>query len=296
MTVGPFIKWVGGKRQLLPTLLRLLPKTEGTYFEPFIGGGSVFFSLVENGHIQRAVISDFNAELVGTYRMVCDRPEELISELRKREDTYNANAEATFKEWKAMRPDTLGPVVQASRFILLNKTGFNGMYRVNKKGVFNVPWSKKLTARIHNPDNIRACSRALKCVKGLYVGDFSPTLDHAKAGDLVYLDPPYDPVSGTANFTSYTTTGFGLEDQRRLRDRFHELHEKGVTVVLSNADTPEIRSLYAGFEIRSIQARRAINSKGDKRGPVGEVIVLSNPTEDTEKTSLDELLEDLPVD
>jgi DNA adenine methylase len=274
----PYIKWVGGKTQLLPQLLDLFPKKIGTYIEPFIGGGSVYYAVAAERRFEHAIINDWNTELVTTYRMVRDVPDQLMALLRSIEEEYVTSPEEIYYAWRAKDPKELSPVETATRFIFLNKAGFNGLYRVNQKGGFNSPWGKRLKVNTFDYENIRACSVALGgTLEGTVTirqGDFADAVTEAKSGDCVYFDPPYVPLTPTASFTSYTSGGFGLKDQQRLAVLFKELAGKGVKVVLSNSDTPVVRDLYAGCTILSVMMRRAINSDGEKRGAVGEVLVV----------------------
>ena len=185
---GPFIKWAGGKTQLLPYLRELIPKNLGTYYEPFIGGGALFFALADEGRFTRAILNDWNKDLVETYRVVRDFPEDLMTFLRERECEYELSPKDTFLRWRA--PDkelreTVGPVERAGRFILLNKAGFNGLYRVNKYGQFNVPWGKRPVVRTFDEGNIRACSEVLERYATLRQGDFSDACLDAQPGDTV---------------------------------------------------------------------------------------------------------------
>jgi DNA adenine methylase len=275
----PVIKWAGGKTQLIPTLLSLFLKKPHTYYEPFLGGGAVFFEMAARKKFERAVLNDQNADLVNVYRVVRDFPDDLMEALTRLEQTYVTSPQETYASIRTPEGDMArrleGPVGRAARFIFLNKAGFNGLYRVNRKGDFNVPWGKRERVKTFEKDNIRACQDALNGAVSLLNGDFVDAVPAAKEGDLVYLDPPYVPLNPTSSFTTYTQEGFGLKDQQRLALCFRELTERGVAVVLSNSDTPLVRQLYEGFEIHPIQVKRAINSKGDKRGPVGEVIVVN---------------------
>lgn len=267
----PFLKWAGGKTQLIPTLLEILPARNAIYFEPFIGGGAVFFALVaQGGRFQRAVLNDWNKELADCYRAIRDFPDEVIEQLK-----LLPYSKKVFLELRAKMPQDFSPCRRAARMIYLNKTGFNGLYRVNKAGGFNVPFGKfKSPPKILDEDNIHACAKVLNRRVSLFDGDFVPAVETAQSGDAVYFDPPYVPVNTTANFTSYTSDGFTIDDQHRLAASFRQLVGKGVAVVASNSDTDVVRELYKGFEIREIQARRSINSKGDKRGSVGELIIV----------------------
>lgn len=263
----PFLKWVGGKRQLLPELMKHVPPSYGTYHECFLGGGALFFALQP----QRAALSDANERLIRTYRGVKNFPENVIGQLEYAATSHSTEFYATVR---AQDPDHLGDVGVAAWFIYLNKTCFNGLYRVNQSDRFNVPIGKsKSPPNICDRVNLRACSAALAGAT-IRSDDFRFVSDRAEPGDLVYMDPPYVPVSDTADFTGYTADGFTARDQEELRDLALELKAKGVHVLLSNASVPAVHQLYAkGFEMRVVPARRALNSKASGRGPVGEVII-----------------------
>jgi DNA adenine methylase len=264
----PFLKWVGGKGQLLGQMGPLLPPRYGRYFEPFVGGAALFFSL----RPPRATLTDVNAELVDCYRAVREHVEDVIHALdqhRYEEEHYYAV--------RAKDPAVLSLAARAARTIFLNKTGFNGLYRVNRSGRFNVPFGRYVNPGFRHPDslaNLRACARALRDVT-IEVRDFTDVLRRARAGDFVYFDPPYVPVSTTSDFTSYVPGGFGADDQARLAGVFAKLAAKGVHVMLSNSDTPEVRALYARFRIDRVLASRSVNSNVTRRGKVGEVVVRS---------------------
>lgn len=273
----PFLKWAGGKAKLVPYLLELFPAKVHRYYEPFIGGGSVFWAMAAAGRFEAAAINDWNDELVTTYRVVRDFPGELIAFLRERVIGYEQSPEAVFKAWQ--RPDalmnrTMGPIERAGRFIFLNKTAFNGLYRLNKKGEFNTPWGKYEHPNICNEPLLHACSTALNKLVTISQGDFVAACAGAEEGDLVYLDPPYVPMSETADFTGYTEKGFSLDDQYRCVALFKELVSRGTAVVLSNSDTPETRAMFEGWEMHSVPMRRNINSDGAKRGPISELVVV----------------------
>jgi DNA adenine methylase len=269
----PFIKWVGGKRQLLKQFrdLGLYPPIEfdpitNTYFEPFLGGGAVFFDLLP----QKAELSDLNKELVITYNVIKNNVEELIKELKK-----HKHDKELFLEIRARKIDDLSDIDIASRFIYLNRTCFNGMYRVNSKGGFNVPFGKYTNPLICDENNLRKASKSLKNVE-IKKQDYKEVLKKAKKGDFVYFDPPYYPVSKTASFTSYTSESFLDKEQIELRDTFVELHKRGCFVMLSNSDTPFINKIYSepkGFRITKVQAGRTINSDAYKRGKITEVLI-----------------------
>lgn len=259
----PFVKWVGGKRQLLHRMAEYVPNRYGTYHEPFVGGGAFFFDLFP----PTATLSDFNERLIRTYRGIRDQPEKVIERLR----SYPHEKEF-FLEMRAMDIDARDDDEVAAWFIYLNKTGFNGLYRVNRSNVFNVPFGDYKNPNICDADNLRACSRALKRAK-LEVSSFEAVLDRAKPGDFVYFDPPYVPLSVTSYFTSYTSAGFDMEDQVRLRDVALELKKRDVQVLLSNSSAQAVRELYAGFEQIEVSASRAVNSKAEGRGKVTELLI-----------------------
>jgi DNA adenine methylase len=268
MIAHPFIKFVGGKTALLPEILPRLPAKINTYYEPFVGGGAVFFALAAEGRFKRAVIGDANEELMNVYDMIRRRPTHLMRCL----ESGHAQNEKAYYKIRAQDPETLSFRDRAARTLYLNKVGFNGLYRVNKKGGFNVPWGRQEGRAIFDEENILACSVALRETV-LTVIDFSMTVAPAKRGDVCYFDSPYFPVSVTSNFTTYTAGGFGLADQTRLRDVAAALVKRGVHVLLSNADTPLVRKLYRGFKIEEVQAPRRVNSKASKRGNVGELLI-----------------------
>ncbi len=269
----PFVKWVGGKRQLLRQFreLGLYPPEDfnpitNTYYEPFVGGGAVFFDLLP----KNAELSDLNNELVITYNVIKNNVDELIQSLQKH--IYDKEY---YLEVRAKKIDDLSDVEVASRFIFLNRTGFNGLYRVNKSGQFNVPFGRYNNPVICDEGNLRRVSDALQDVTITHQ-DYKNVLKTAKSGDFIYLDPPYYPINATSSFTSYTAEGFLEQEQTELRDTFVKLHEKGCFVMLSNSDTLFINELYSGLDgitINKITAGRSINSKGSGRGKITEVLV-----------------------
>ena len=274
----PFVKWAGGKRQLLPELRKRVPAKFGTYFEPFVGGGALFFDLAP----ERAVLVDANQRLIRAYRGVRDSVEHVIATLK----AYALHhSEDYYYSVRDHRPDqAVEDAYVATWFIYLNKTGFNGLYRVNRKNEFNVPFGKYKNPAICDEENLRACSLALRGAGHGYVsdqhvelfhGDFKTFEPRAVAGDFVYFDPPYAPLTATSNFTSYTAGGFSAKDQEDLRDLALRLKEGGVHVLISNSSAEVIEKLYLdkGFEIESVQARRNINSKASKRGAIEEFLI-----------------------
>jgi len=263
----PFCKWAGGKTKLLTEILPRLPDKIKTYYEPFVGAGAVFFALANEKRFQHAVIGDSNADLMLTYTTLRSNPAGVIAELGKHvwphsEDYY----------YKVRASNPKDDAVRSARFIYLNRTCFNGLYRVNKKGEFNVPFGKYTNPTICDTETLRAASGALKNTKMLW-GDFEGVVSFAMKGDAVYFDSPYAPVSETADFTSYTKEGFGYNEQERLAKIAQRLIDRGVHVLLSNADTPFVRKLYKEFKLEEVSAPRRINSKGGKRGNVGELLI-----------------------
>jgi DNA adenine methylase len=263
----PVLKWAGGKGRLLPELIVRLPEPFDTYHEPFIGGGALFYALTNRAKIGRAYLSDANPALIDVYVALRDCVDEVVSALRKH--VYNREY---YYGTRALRPADLSLPERAARVIYLNKTCYNGLYRENRRGEFNVPFGRYVNPTICDEPNLRAVSRVLQ---GVEIGQrhFSTILDYAQPDDFVYFDPPYHPLSPTANFTAYDRHGFGPDDQRQLRDVFAALGERRVRAMLSNSDTPLIRELYADFHIEQVFAARAVNSKANGRGKVAEVIV-----------------------
>ena len=263
----PIVKWVGGKRQLMFELLKNMPETYNRYFEPFIGGGALFFELQpQNGYI-----SDMNEELINLYSVVRDDVYELIDDLNK----HKVSKEYFLKIRNLDRTEKynkLSDIQKASRFIYLNRTCFNGMYRVNSQGQFNVPFGNYKNPRIVDAENLVNCSKLLENTE-ICCGDFSEILNKVQKGDFVYFDPPYVPLNETSSFTSYTKDGFDLDMQFKLRDVCDELDSKGVMFMLSNSDTKLVNELYSNYEIKKVFASRAINANGNGRGKITEVLV-----------------------
>lgn len=262
----PFIKWAGGKRQLLKELTTGLPNFRN-YHEPFLGGGALFFELFNKGLIKHAHLYDYNDELITAYKAVKDMPFELIKELQK---PIYKNDENEYYRIRALKLQSM--LERAARLIYLNHTAYNGLYRVNSNGEFNVPFGNYKNPKLFSEEVILADSKALQNAE-LHSGDFSMVLDYAEEGDLIYFDPPYNPLSVTSNFTSYTSADFSEEDQKRLAKVFGELDKRGCYVMLSNSSTELIRKLYKGYYIRVVYANRAINCKADGRGKVQELII-----------------------
>jgi DNA adenine methylase len=259
----PFLKWAGGKRQLLPAIRKATPRAYVRYLEPFVGGGAVFFDLSP----ARAILSDANAELINCYEVVRGRVDDLIATLRGH--VYDKDH---FYRVRAIAPESLDEVARAARTIYLNKTGFNGLYRVNKSGIFNVPFGRFKNPNICDEPTLRACSARLAGVS-LRCRPFEAVLSEAEAGDFVYFDPPYVPLSRTSNFTAYHDLKFVLEDQERLACAFETLSARGTWVMLSNSDVEWVRARYARFNVRDVFAPRSVNSVVSARGLVRELLV-----------------------
>jgi DNA adenine methylase (dam) len=268
--VMPVVKWVGGKRQLLPVLTSLLPTRITNYCEPFVGGGALLFWKQP----QRAVINDINAELIQMYEVIRDSVEELIVEL----ETHTNDSEHFYevRDWDRNREsyDLLTNIEKAARVIYLNKTCYNGLFRVNNAGEFNTPFGNYRNPNIINAPILRAVSTYFRGAEIVFsCRDYADVLAEIPRGSFVYLDPPYDPVSNTANFTGYSRGGFSREDQIRLRECCDDLHRRGIKFMLSNSSTDFIREQYAPYTITTVQAKRAVNSNADGRGQVDEVVV-----------------------
>jgi DNA adenine methylase len=266
---SPFVKWAGGKGQLLRELRARVPGSFGAYHEPFLGGGALFFALVNDGRIAEAHLSDVNEELVETYEAVRSEVEAVIAALGE-----HRNDAGHYYRVRELEPSTLSRAARAARVIFMNKTGFNGLYRVNSKGKFNVPFGRYANPTICNAAGLRAASRALARAT-LRCEGFEGVARRAEPGDLVYFDPPYQPLSASSSFTAYSRGGFGDDDQRRLAELFTVLARRGVHVILSNSDTEQLRSLYGKHRVETVQAARAINSRADRRGKINEIIVVA---------------------
>lgn len=269
--VQPVLKWVGGKRQLLDVILPLIPNDINRYVEPFLGGGAVFFSLQS----EKALINDYNKELINVYNIVKKDLNLLISKL---EEYQEKNCKESFYQIRELdRKENykyLSNIDKAARTMYLNKTCYNGLYRVNKKGQFNTPFGSHKNVNIVNEDLIRKMSAFLNANDiQIFNEDYKKILSEVKKGDFVYLDPPYVPLSISSNFTSYTENGFGLKEQEELKLECDKLNKKGVKFLLSNSDSPLIRELYADYDIIIVKANRFINSKSNKRGKINEVLV-----------------------
>ncbi|WP_029179310.1 DNA adenine methylase [Streptococcus suis] len=270
-TLQPFTKWTGGKRQLLPVIKSLMPDNYNSYFEPFIGGGAVFFELIP----KKAIINDFNSELINCYRQIKDNPQKLIELLVEHQKN---NSKDYYLELRSVDRDdrihAMTDTERAARIMYMLRVDFNGLYRVNSKNQFNVPYGRYKNPKIVDSDLILSISQYLnKNNIEILTGDFEKAVEDVGAGDFVYFDPPYIPLSETSAFTSYTHEGFSYEEQVRLRDVFRKLDKKGAYVMLSNSSSPLVEELYKGFNIHKVEAIRTNGAKVSSRGKISEFIV-----------------------
>jgi DNA adenine methylase len=273
--VKPFIKWAGGKRGLIPQLFDKFPKEFNNYHEPFLGGGAVFFELYSRGMLngKKVYLSDINAELINTYNVVKNNPNQLIENLKLYKKNHSKEFYYQVRELDRLKGfKTLDNIERATRFIYLNKTCFNGLYRVNKKGYFNTPIGSYKNPNIVDEETILNASRALQ--NAIILNQpFDKTIDNVSVNDFVYLDPPYYPLTQTANFTSYDENVFLDEKQQQLFNLFTELNNKKCFVVKSNSNTDFIKKLYKEYIIDFVQANRFINSKSNNRNKIDEVLI-----------------------
>ncbi|MGC4091888.1 MAG: DNA adenine methylase [Polyangiaceae bacterium] len=266
----PVLKWAGGKRQLLPQILQRLPAKIATYYEPFVGGGAVFFALSHEQRFTRAVLTDQNPDLIAVYQALQSDLESLIDKLRVHDANHCEDYYYEVRENHRLR----APSARAARMIYLNKTGFNGLYRVNRSGKFNVPFGRYDKPRILDEPRLRAAHQALTRVEvEIELADFEKACKKARRGDAVYLDPPYLPVSDTAHFAAYHNSPFGIEEHERLARVFSSLSTRGVHALLSNSDTSDTQRLFGEHRLEIVKARRSINSVKSRRGPIGEILV-----------------------
>ena len=270
LLITPVLKWAGGKRKLLQDIINHIPDKFSIYYEPFLGGGAVFFSLQPSN----AVVNDINDELINVYTAIRDNVEELIEDLKRHKNEKDYFYKIRAKDRDKDEYNKLSSIKKASRIIYLNKTCYNGLFRVNQQGEFNAPFGRYKNPNIVNEKVLRKASDFFN--KGNIIfkcGDFEEAVKGIKMDDFVYFDPPYDPVSDSANFTGYDRGGFGKAEQERLKNLCDRLNKKGAKFLLSNSATEYIIDLYKDYNITIVQANRAINSKSDKRGKVNEVLV-----------------------
>ena len=269
----PFVKWAGGKRQLMAELEKNFPTKFGTYLEPFLGGGAVMFDLLTKVPNLKCNVSDLNSDLVLAYITIRDRSEKLIESLENHSKNYHKDSTGYYYEVRKQEPKN--QIDKVSRLLFLNKTCFNGLYRVNSKGKFNVPLGRYTNPNIVNRENLQSVSKILQSGKiKISCRDFSSIIKDAKKGDFVYFDPPYQPVSDTASFTSYTHRDFTEDDLERLADLADQLNSKGCNVMLSNSNSKTVKKMFSsGWRIKEIKANRAINSNSQKRTGHKEIII-----------------------
>ena len=270
----PFVKWAGGKRQLLAELEKNFPKQFGTYFEPFLGGGAVLFDLLAKKPNIKCSVSDLNSDLVLAYVTIRDKLGRLIESLENHSKNYHKDSTNYYYEVRKQEPKS--QIEKVSRLLFLNKTCFNGLYRVNSKGKFNVPLGRYTNPNIVNRENLITASKFLQSEKiKISCRDFESILKDAKKGDFVYFDPPYQPVSDTANFTSYTHRDFTEDDLQRLADLANQLNSKGAHVLLSNSNTKIVKKIFSSkkWKVKEIAVNRAINSNSQKRTGHKEILI-----------------------
>ena len=275
--VPTFVKWAGGKTQLLKQIKPFFPEKIDRYFEPFVGGGAVFFYVKKRYDPEEAILSDSTEELVNCYKIVRDNVDELIELLMDHKKNHSKDSNKYYYQIRATNPSDLTNIERAGRFLYLNKTCYNGLYRVNSKGIFNVPLGRYKNPSILMEDNLREANNLLQGVT-IKHQDFSHVLEDARRGDFVYFDPPYYPMTSTAYFTSYTPHNFLEEEQTRLADVYKKLGKKGCLTMESNSDTKLITELYKEFKgvrIEIVKAKRMINSDATKRGEINEVLILN---------------------
>ena len=265
----PILKWAGGKRQLLPVLIRNIPYKFNTYFEPFIGGAALLISLYSLNKIKKSVISDTNTDLYNLYKTIKENPQQLIDKLDNLE--FKNNKDDYYKARELF--NSINDSIERSAFLIyLNRHGYNGLYRVNSQNKFNVPFGKYNNPGMPSSGNIMALSELFQSCT-IMNSDFEAIVSNASKGDFVYFDPPYMPLSKTSYFTGYTHSGFDEKDQERLAKSFHNLSDKGVYVMESNSSTDFIKELYRDFNLLEVDARRNINSIGTKRNSIKELII-----------------------
>ena len=291
----PFVKWVGGKRQLLKEISKYLPKSYNKYFEPFLGAGAVFLHLQPS----KAVVNDMNEELINAYEVIQNDVDNLIDELKKHESNNTKEYYYDIRQWDRdeTKFNNLSDVKKAARFIYMNRVGYNGLYRVNRNGQFNVPYGRYKNPKIADEVLLRNLSKYLNNNNVTILSeDFEEAVKDVSSGDLVYFDPPYDPINVTSSFTQYQKDGFGKEEQKRLKLCSDALVRKGAKVILSNSNTQFIKDLYNNkidfvksevgyYFISLVDARRSVNSKANKRGKIKEVLIISRDGDNEKNNS-----------
>ena len=270
--IPKFVKWAGGKGQLLEQFKPLFPKNFNRYIEPFVGSGAVFFYIIQKFKPKEIIIADINEELINTYKIIKNDVERLIVELKQHKEYHTAEEKKYYLTIRATDPKELPKLERAARFIYLNKTCFNGLYRVNSKGQFNVPMGSYKNPDIVQEERLRLVSKLLKKVI-IKVMSFEKVVNLAKKEDFIYFDPPYYPLKKGKSFTTYTKDAFLEKEQKLLAEVFQKLDKKGCFIMESNSDTKFIKDLYTKYNIHFVQATRMINCNGDKRGKINEVVI-----------------------
>jgi DNA adenine methylase len=270
----PFVKWAGGKARVVPQILELFPSEFKKYYEPFLGGGALYFSISP----QNGCLNDINCVLIEAYLHIRDELNELIPDLTKIQEHYYSlsslkdKSDYYYEQRQVFNGLNIKSLHRSALFIFLNKTGYNGMYRENRSGGFNIPFGKRKEPIICDSDNLELVSEVLKKID-IKCGSYNEALKDAKAGDFIYLDPPYEPINGTSNFTEYQAGGFVKDDQRKLSKVYRELSDKGCLVMMSNSTADLIYELYADFNINKITVSRGINAIKSSRGKIEELII-----------------------
>lgn len=263
---------------MIQDLLHHIPSHFANYYEPFLGGGALFFAVCSRNYSFSAILSDVNAELISTYEVIKDRPDELVHLLSKFREEYFGSGSKSSYYYQKRQWQTTDPVESAARLIFLNKTCYNGLYRVNSHGEFNVPFGRYRNPKIVDEENLQAVSKALNDTNArVHCSDYKTVISRCGSEDFVYLDPPYQPKSKTSSFTDYAPGGFSEQDQRDLASEFTKLVDRGCTVLLSNSETPLTSHLYSGYDTKVVAVNRPINSVGSGRTGYKELIVVGNP-------------------
>src|SRR3989344_961318 len=270
--VPRFVKWAGGKHQLIEQFKPLFPKKFNSYFEPFVGGGAVAFYVIQEYMPKKVVLSDINEELILAFNVIKTNVKRLIKKLKEHKKNHTKNSNKYYYKIRGLDSNKLSKIDKAARFIYLNRTCFNGLYRVNSKGKFNVPIGSYKNPDIVQEDKLKKISKLLKRVQ-IKVMSFEKVVNIAKKGDFVYLDPPYYPLENRNSFTTYTQGNFLEKEQKKLAEVFKRLDKKGCFVMESNSDTKFIKSLYKGFKIKKVKAKRMINCRVEGRGVINEMVI-----------------------
>jgi DNA adenine methylase len=270
--IPKFVKWAGGKTQLIEQFIPLFPKKFNRYLEPFVGSGAVFFYVIQKLQPSEIIISDTNEELINAYQIIKEDVEKLIIELKQHKEYHIVEGKKYYSTIRSTSPNDLPDLERAARFIYLNKTCFNGLYRVNSKGQFNVPMGSYKNPDIIQEEKLRLISKLLQNVT-IKIMSFERVLDLAKKGDFIYFDPPYYPLQKGKSFTTYTKDNFLEEEQKLLAEIFTKLDQKGCLVMESNSETEFIKKLYPEFNVNIVKARRMINCDGSKRGEINEYVI-----------------------